>query len=105
MLKGGDYAAFEEIVGRYKKPVLNMIYRNIGNTEDAEDLAQEAFVRVYKARDSYEPKAKFSTWLFRIAHNRLMDHFRAQGLGAAYPGCIGRIAGGAARSFSAVGGR
>lgn len=72
----GDIAAFEQLVNKYKGPVLNVIYRFIGRQGDAEDLAQEVFLRVYKARNRYRPIAKFSTWLFRIVTNLCLNYKR-----------------------------
>lgn len=74
--KDGDIGTFEEIVRRYKKPIINMIYKITGNKEDAEDLAQEVFIRVYNARETYKPKSKFSTWIFKITYNICIDHLR-----------------------------
>lgn len=67
--KEGDLSAFEELVKKYEKPVLNLIYRFLGNRNDTEDLTQEVFLRVYRARETWQPKAKFSTWLYRITAN------------------------------------
>lgn len=76
-LKNGNIKAYEEIVRRYKKPIINMIYKNTsGNKEDAEDLAQEVFIRVYNARENYKPKSKFSTWIFKITYNICIDFLR-----------------------------
>jgi len=74
---GGDGAAFELLVKRYQHPLLNFIYRFIGDRAEAEDLAQEVFVRVWKAAGTYRPAAKFSTWLFRIAANRCINELKA----------------------------
>lgn len=76
-LKNGNIKAYEEIVGKYKKPIINMIYKNTsGNKEDAEDLAQEVFIKVYNARENYKPKSKFSTWIFKITYNICIDFLR-----------------------------
>jgi RNA polymerase sigma-70 factor (ECF subfamily) len=72
----GDIAAFEQLVNKYKKSVINVIYRFIGRQGDAEDLAQEAFLRVYEARNRYRPIAKFSTYLFRIVSNLCINYKR-----------------------------
>ena len=71
-----DAAAFEEVVGRYKNKVYNYIYRMVGNSDDAEDLTQEVFVRMYTSLDSFRRQASLHTWLFRIASNLCIDHFR-----------------------------
>lgn len=69
-------SAFEEIVRRYKKTILNIIYRFIGDRDEAEDLAQDVFVKVYKSRDKYYAGAKFSTWLYRITSNICISFLR-----------------------------
>ena len=81
-----DAAAFDEVVGRYKNKVYNYIYRMVGNSDDAEDLTQEVFVRMYTSLDSFRRQASLHTWLFRIASNLCIDHFRRgkKGRGAAY---------------------
>ncbi len=71
-----DRAAFEALVVKYQRPVLNMIYRSIGDPAEAEDLAQNVFVQVWKSRGRYKPAAKFSTWLFTIARNTCLNEVR-----------------------------
>jgi RNA polymerase sigma-70 factor, ECF subfamily len=71
-----DIAAFNEIVSRYKGKVYNYLYRMTGNAEDAEDLTQEVFVRMYTNIASFRAEASLSTWLFRIAGNLCVDAFR-----------------------------
>jgi RNA polymerase sigma-70 factor (ECF subfamily) len=71
-----DEAAFNEIVGRYKSKVYNYLFRMMGNASDAEDVTQEVFVRLYLSLDSFRSQASLSTWLFRIAGNLCIDHFR-----------------------------
>lgn len=68
-VRGGDAAAFEELVARYQNRLLTVLEHLVNNREQAEDLAQEVFLRVFRARERYEPEAKFSTWLFTIANN------------------------------------
>ena len=68
-VRGGDAGAFEELVLRYQHRLLTVLEHLVGNREQAEDLTQEVFLRVFRARDRYEPGAKFSTWLFTIANN------------------------------------
>lgn len=65
----GDAQAFEELVLRYQSRLVAVLEHLVGSRDHAEDLAQEVFLRVYRARRSYEPGAKFSTWLFTIANN------------------------------------
>lgn len=77
-VRDGDRAAFDVLIERYRKPLLNVIARTIGRDTDAEDLAQDVFVRVYQAAPRYQPTAKFSTWLYTIAHRICLNHARAQ---------------------------
>jgi RNA polymerase sigma-70 factor (ECF subfamily) len=72
----GNDAGFEELMRRYKKPVLNFVYRLLGNASEADDVAQETFVRAYQHLASYRPKEKLSTWLFAIARNAAIDRLR-----------------------------
>ena len=65
----GDLYAFDLIVKRYKEQLLNFIYRFVGNQEEAEDIVQETFLRVYRKRKAYKRIAKFSTWIYTIAGN------------------------------------
>lgn len=67
--KSGNKEVFSILVEKYKKPVLNLIYRFTGSTNDSEDLAQEVFLRAYKGLDKFQEKAKFFTWLYRITMN------------------------------------
>lgn len=76
MFKKGEEKAFEEIVRRYQKKVYNTIYRILGNPEDANDLAQEVFIRVYRKLHLFQGKASFSTWLFTITSNLCRDELR-----------------------------
>ena len=78
MLKfeGGDISSFEKLVIKYKENITNMIYQFIGDKEEAEDLAIEVFLRVYQARGKYKPRAKFTTWLYKIATNLCLDEIR-----------------------------
>ena len=75
-LAAGRDAALNDLMERHATPVFHFLCRMIGNEDDANDLAQEAFVRVFKARDSFQTKEKFSTWLFAIAANLARNHFR-----------------------------
>lgn len=78
-VKGGDEAAFSQLVSAYQDRLLGVLYHLLQDQEAAEDLAQEVFLRVFRARHSYEPTAKFSTWLFRIANNLASNLRRDQG--------------------------
>lgn len=72
----GDSAAFEALYRKHKDALYRYFLRQCSNQALAEELYQEVWIRVIKARDSYEQKAKFTTWLYRIAHNILVDQFR-----------------------------
>jgi RNA polymerase sigma-70 factor, ECF subfamily len=71
--------AFETLVERYQNRLVGILFHLVGNLEEAEDLCQEVFLRIYKARKGYRPKAKFSTWLFTIANNLALNHLRSKG--------------------------
>jgi RNA polymerase sigma-70 factor, ECF subfamily len=75
-VKRGDRAAFTELVEKYKQPVVNFVCRSLRDETEAEDLAQNVFLQVYKSRDRYERTAKFSTWLFTIARNLCLNEIR-----------------------------
>jgi RNA polymerase sigma-70 factor, ECF subfamily len=75
-VKKGDASAFEELVDKYKQPVLNMVYRTLRDSSDAEDIAQNVFVQVFKSADRYRVEAKFTTWLFTIARNLCLNEIR-----------------------------
>jgi RNA polymerase sigma-70 factor (ECF subfamily) len=75
-LQAGHDAALNELMARHATPIFQFLCRMTGNEEDAHDLAQETFVRVFKAKDSYRPGLKFSTWLYAIAANIARNHFR-----------------------------
>ena len=75
-VKAGDEQSFALLLHRYRTPLVNFLYRMVRNREQAEDLAQEVFIRVYRARADYVPSAKFTTWLFRIATNLALNSIR-----------------------------
>jgi len=75
-VKAGDEQSFGLLLQRYRTPLVNFLYRMVRSREQAEDLAQEVFIRVYRARDEYVPSAKFTTWLFRIATNLALNSLR-----------------------------
>src|SRR5205085_11214215 len=77
---GGDRDRFTELVRRYEKRLVNYVFRITHRYEEAQDLAQEIFVKVYLALDRYDPKYQFSTWLFRIAQNSAIDALRKKTL-------------------------
>ncbi len=72
----GREAAYHELLERFRRPVFSLIYRMIGDREQAEDLAQESFVKAFNNLDSYNPSYRFSSWLFKIANNHAIDHLR-----------------------------
>jgi RNA polymerase sigma-70 factor (ECF subfamily) len=74
--RGGDRGAFDELVLRHEDRVFNMAFRMLGNADDALDLAQEVFLSAYRALGSFEGKALFSTWLYRVTVNRCRDEMR-----------------------------
>ena len=75
-VKQGDATAFTQLVDKYKQPMMNFAYRTLRDLTEAEDLAQNVFVQVYKSARRYEPSAKFSTWLFTIARNLCLNEIR-----------------------------
>ena len=77
---GGDRDLFTLLVSRYEKRVINYVYRITHRYEEAHDLAQDIFVKVYPALDRYDPKYQFSTWLFRIAQNSAIDALRKKAI-------------------------
>jgi RNA polymerase sigma-70 factor (ECF subfamily) len=75
-VKTGDESAFAGLVQKYRRPMVGFMYRFCHNPSTAEELAQEVFLRVYRSRATYEPSAKFTTWLYRIATNLAVNHAR-----------------------------
>jgi RNA polymerase sigma-70 factor (ECF subfamily) len=75
-VKAGDRVAFSQIVEKYQQPVYNICYHMLKNTEEAEDAAQEVFLRVYSKLDTYDDQRQFSTWLFSIASHYCMDRWK-----------------------------
>ncbi len=75
-VKAGDELSFELLLKKYRTPLVNFLYRMVKDQAAAEDLAQEVFLRVYRARKEYSPSAKFTTWLFRIATNLALNAIR-----------------------------
>lgn len=68
--------SFEELVRRYQRPITSYVFRMLGNYESSLDVTQEVFIKVYNSLTKYSPEYKFSTWLYRIAHNAAVDHLR-----------------------------
>src|ERR1039457_1132542 len=75
-VKAGDDASFDFLLQKYRSPLVNFLNRMVRDSATAEDLAQEVFLRVYRARKQYTPSAKFTTWLFRIATNLALNSVR-----------------------------
>jgi RNA polymerase sigma-70 factor (ECF subfamily) len=75
-VKAGDDDAFDYLVEKYRRPLVGFMYRMAHNQAVAEELAQEALLRVYRSRETYKADAKFSTWLYRIATNLAVNHAR-----------------------------
>lgn len=76
----GREAAYRELIRRYQRPVYSLVFRMVRDRELAEDLAQETFVKVLNAIESYRPEYKFSSWIFKIANNAAIDHLRRRSL-------------------------
>ncbi len=74
--KRGEEAAFAQVLERYRGPIYNLCYRMARNSEDARDLAQEVFIKVFSLLDRFDENYAFSSWLFRIATNHCIDHLR-----------------------------
>jgi RNA polymerase sigma-70 factor (ECF subfamily) len=75
-VKAGDEQSFELLLRKYRTPLVNFFYRMVHDSAAAEDLAQEVFLRVHRARKEYVPSAKFTTWMFRIATNLALNSVR-----------------------------
>src|SRR5688572_8461738 len=78
--RGGDTAAFEALYARHRSRLFRFVLRSMKSRAAAEELFQEVWIRVIEARSRYQPQARFSTWLYTIAHNLLVDHWRKRGL-------------------------
>src|SRR6202011_5169329 len=75
-VREGDESSFGALLDRHRTPVIHFLYRMVQNQAVSEELAQEVFLRVYRSRGSYEPTAKFTTWLFRIATHLALNWLR-----------------------------
>jgi RNA polymerase sigma-70 factor, ECF subfamily len=78
----GGTEGFEELVRRYQRPIISYVYRMLGDHESALDVTQEVFIKVYNSLNKYSSEYKFSTWLYRIAHNAAIDHMRRNSINA-----------------------
>ena len=76
----GDQGAFGDLVERYQGRLVNYLYRLVRNLDEAHELAQEVFLKVYQALDRYDPRYRFSTWIFRVAQNAAIDQIRKRRL-------------------------
>src|SRR5260221_14254084 len=72
----GRETSFEELVRRYQRPIAAYVYRMVGDYDAALDLTQEVFIKVYNSLTRYRSEFKFSTWIYKIAHNAAIDHLR-----------------------------
>lgn len=72
----GVDGGFEELVKRYQRPISAYVYRMVGDYDSALDLTQEIFIKIYGSLSRYRPEFKFSTWIYKIAHNAAIDHLR-----------------------------
>ena len=75
-VKGGDDRAFETLVEKHQRPLMNFFHRLGVNMSDAEDLAQQTFIKLYRNRKTYKPSAKFTTWLYLLARQTRVDEIR-----------------------------
>ena len=75
-VREGDDAGYDILIQKYRKPIINFMFRMVHNQAVAEELAQEVFLRVYRSRQTYRAEAKFTTWLYRIATNLGVNHAR-----------------------------
>ncbi len=75
-IRRGDFAAFEELIEIHQRSVIGTVAKMLGNPSDAEDIAQQVFIRVWKSAVRYEPQAKFTTWLFTITRNLVFNEVR-----------------------------
>ena len=98
-LKSGEFAAFSELVDRHQRSLINFFYHLCWDRQAAEDYAQEVFLRVYSHLDRYEPQAKFTTFLFRIARNLWIDRMRTLAVHGKPASLDSRSEGGEGRSL------
>src|SRR5215470_19879370 len=76
---GGDAGAFETLYRRHRGPLYRFLLRQVNDAATAEELFQDVWMRVIDSRERYQPRARFTSWVYAIAHNRLMDFYRASG--------------------------
>ncbi|HUL97699.1 MAG TPA: RNA polymerase sigma factor [Usitatibacter sp.] len=80
---GGDAGAFEALYAKHKGGLFRFVLRSVKTRGEADEIFQDVWMRAIEARERYRPQAKFATWLYTIAHHRLIDHWRARGLAVA----------------------
>src|SRR5512137_511033 len=80
LARAGKESAYRELLRRYERPVFSLIYRMVRDRAASEDLAQETFIKVLNALESYRPEYRFSSWIFKIANNAAIDHLRRRDL-------------------------
>lgn len=80
-IRGGE-ASFEELVRRYQRPIVSYVYRMLNDYDASLDVTQEVFIKIYNSLERYSCDYKFSTWLYRIAHNAAIDHLRRNSVNA-----------------------
>lgn len=85
LVSAGDTGAFEQLVERHQRLVVGTVTRMLGNNSDAEDIAQQVFVRVWKSANRYVPRAKFTTWLLKITRNLVFNELRRRSRHAQVP--------------------
>jgi len=78
-IAGGDQEAFERLVKRYQNPLYNFVYRHLGDRALAEDITQETFLRIYRSAPRFEPRARVSTWIFKMAFNLSLNESERRG--------------------------
>jgi len=81
----GQVEAMDELLRRYKTPIYHFAFRLLGNAAEAQDIAQEAFLRVHQCKGTYQPSGKFSTWIFSITHNLAVSRLRSKKMWALWP--------------------
>jgi RNA polymerase sigma-70 factor (ECF subfamily) len=84
-LRAGDRAAFDDLVRTYEEPIRRLVQRYVAAPEDAKDVAQRTFIRVFERFDSFRGESRFRTWLYRVAVNAALDHTRRQRHGETVP--------------------
>src|SRR5919205_1779648 len=82
----GRESSFEELVRRYQRPIAAYVYRMVGDYDSALDLTQDVFIKVYASLSRYRSEYKFSTWIYKIAHNAAIDHLRRHATREAFAG-------------------